>query len=528
MATVNVEFYKNFSKRQNSTKQPLESSAKDSFSCYIKDNCRVTEPVIEIVLTGSTPLSPVNPAKLGYNYAYISDFSRYYFVNDWNYYKGTWTASLSVDVLASFKTQIGALSKYVRRSASTFDGDLIDTYYPTKLGADITYSFVDNPFLINPFGSFIVGIVGRNVLNVPNIGGVNYYLFTYDEMREFIGYLLSDPFADLVSDPTAGLTQSVAKAMVNPTDYIESCIWFPFTIEGISATVQPQLGWWSMSPLSNGCSPLGSGFVNSLKFYYKSSSSGTTIYDNVLQLPSHPQISRGNYLDYEPYSTYIFHLEPWGDIPLRASDIMGYNSITFEIFAEGLTGMGAIEIYNGADKLIERRFAQLGVTMSISQIISEFSTGGVTAGAIGGLAIANQKNDLIGIAKDLFTFNTGKRAQAMKEWGAIKESVWKDVMSGIEAYNSNATVQGVNGSIISLTGSQLATGMDSTGAYLKMIRFNLVDENLDETGRPLNKMKTINTLSGYIECADGDCDIPCYDYEKASIGVFLTGGFFYE
>ena len=74
---LTVRFYKNFTKRSNSTKQPGSSDLYDSFPSLLKSGCTVTSPTIEVAISTSDPVA------LGYNYAYISDFSRYYFVNEW-------------------------------------------------------------------------------------------------------------------------------------------------------------------------------------------------------------------------------------------------------------------------------------------------------------------------------------------------------------------------------------------------------------------------------------------------------------
>ena len=93
-----------------------------------KDNSTITHPVIDLAIVSG------DPASLGYNYAYIAAYNRYYFVTEWTYALGIWTCRLSVDVLASYKTAIGALSKYVTRSASQYDLDVQDSMYPAKTG----------------------------------------------------------------------------------------------------------------------------------------------------------------------------------------------------------------------------------------------------------------------------------------------------------------------------------------------------------------------------------------------------------
>ena len=63
-----------FSKRENSTKQPTASTA-TAFTCVLKDASGVLAPTIKLDPTIGNPRS--------YNYAYIADFGRYYYVRDW-------------------------------------------------------------------------------------------------------------------------------------------------------------------------------------------------------------------------------------------------------------------------------------------------------------------------------------------------------------------------------------------------------------------------------------------------------------
>lgn len=510
---LSVKLYKNFRKRDASTLQPALASSADSFSCTLKAGCSITDPVIDI-LSLST-----NPAQEGYNYAYISQLNRYYFINDWRWDMGVWSASMSVDVLASFKSDIGFLNKYVLRSVTSYDSDLIDTEYPTKTAQNITYISAGNPFRSDPFGSFIVGIIGKSQLNVPNIGGINYYYMTYTQMGELINYLMSSSFASLIKDDSVGYSEAVVKAISSPTDYITSCIWFPFDISsGLSGSVQPNIGWWdNLNIISGGLTPLGGGFLDSLQNLHPAS------YTDTVQLTDHPQIARGNYLNSNPYSAYTFHLEPWGDIELPAAALLSDRTISFKIMCEGLTGVAALEIYAGT-KLISRTFAQVGVSVSIAQIIndmSKMSAGNIISGAAAGVLSGAGKFNL----KDAFG-SLIDRIKAGKNY-AKKESIGESILSGIEAAASDVQSQGVNGSVISYSGTLTGT-LYSQGAYVRITRYNIVDEDLPERGRPLCSMRTLNTLTGYVKCADGDHNIAALEGEKEAISSYLTGGFFYE
>ena len=86
------------SKRDNSTKRPTGNGTQ--FSCIIKSGSGILHPTISLDL-GKTN----DPSQ--YNYAYIPDFDRYYFIEEWYFDRALWTASLKVDVLATYKTEIG-------------------------------------------------------------------------------------------------------------------------------------------------------------------------------------------------------------------------------------------------------------------------------------------------------------------------------------------------------------------------------------------------------------------------------------
>ena len=84
-----------FSKKQNSTKIPTNGTL---FDINFLSPTDMLNPNIELILD-SEPYA--------YNYAYIWRTHRYYFVSNWTWDAGRWIASLSVDALASWRTEIG-------------------------------------------------------------------------------------------------------------------------------------------------------------------------------------------------------------------------------------------------------------------------------------------------------------------------------------------------------------------------------------------------------------------------------------
>lgn len=84
-----------------------------SDSNYIVKNIVQIESLSGTLRAESSALQPkitvatLNPT--AYNYAYIPDFNRYYYVTDWiSVRNGVWECSLSVDPLMSYASQIAS------------------------------------------------------------------------------------------------------------------------------------------------------------------------------------------------------------------------------------------------------------------------------------------------------------------------------------------------------------------------------------------------------------------------------------
>lgn len=112
-------------------------STGETFSCVLRAEASITEPVILLEYDG-------NPSN--YNYCYIPDFSRYYYITDITSARNNlWIISCRVDVLMSFKESILSSVAIVEETSVTG----INNY----LSNDVWRSLVKDKTSIIPFSS---------------------------------------------------------------------------------------------------------------------------------------------------------------------------------------------------------------------------------------------------------------------------------------------------------------------------------------------------------------------------------------
>lgn len=483
---IQVYFYNQFSKRKNSTLQPQENTG-TLYTCVLKDNTSVTAPIIEIHLASSDPTS--------YTYAYIPLFNRYYFVKDWVWVKGVWTAPLVVDPMASFKTGIGALTKYVIRSSSQYDTGIIDTMYPVKNPWHSQQVQVPVPFDYSE-RSYVIGFIcapspdAQGNFHPNSQGSVTYYMATEKQIVQIIRFMMSDDFVNILTDPSVGLTSSAIKNFMNPLDYIASVMLYPFEArnDGFLPSQKPKIGWWDMNQFNDFPSLIR--LDNVIKQF--------TGNDYRVPVVTNPYaIGSKGFLKYAPYTRYHLQLEPFGSIPLDTTLVAGaeYLYTTYDI--DLITGMCRLSVGTESYKSDLGVYnSMVGVTLPLSQITTD-----IVGGAI----------DLVGgLARTIATPNIG---------GQIS-SFLTGIGNAVDSLKPQQETKGTAGSIISYNGVHTH---EMTMQYA-----DCVTTDIQDFGAPLCALRVLNTLSGYIQCEDGRHNINAYDNEKLEISDYLTGGFFYE
>lgn len=474
--SIAVHLY-SFTKRENSTKRP--SSGGTTYNCVLIDETSLMNPVFKLDI-GSNPI--------GKNYAYVPDFDRYYFVTDITSSQNFWYISCTCDVLASFKTQIGAETHYVIRAASEFDGYISDTFYPTKIDPIRIRSVASNPFSWSQGHSYVVGIVGYAPNAAKQTGSITYYHMNEGALLAFIDFLMTN-ITNYSGIALSDYEEGVQKALINPMQYIVSCIAVPIAPPD-SRMAKIRFGYYEWT-----CS---AGYVVAIGVSEAMESETAEI-----TLIKHPQAAtRGEYLNAAPYMSYQLHFSPFGDIELDPALLIGVDAIICDLKYDLIKGTVRMIVKPKGDLSNRYLFfgsAQIGVNINISQVVKD-TLGQNYAGV----------NSIAGFIGGIFHLNPFESANA----------AFKGIESGTRLKYPSVSGIGDGGSFLPM--------FDSDGFYLLSTYYQLVDENLSEVGRPLCKPKQLNTLSGYIKCDQADCTITGTQEEAQKVNDYLNNGFFYE
>lgn len=480
----NVTFYK-YSKRENSTARPTGGT---TFACVLKSNSAVFNPVIRVDL--GTQTAPT------YNMAYIPDFGRYYWIQEWSWIENRlWQAVMTTDVLATARTEIGNASLYVLRSASAYDGQIVDNLYPVAASVindnTNTLNAVNADFATTTAnGCYILGV--HNGQEAAG-GGVCYYMLTQAQFNALKNYMYADTVTESggwLADLADEIGSSLAKEFFDPLQYFASCKWFPCTMPTQGTAVNIKIGYHEMGvqgyKLANDCVKLDMAWTCSV--------------------PKHPLAgTRGKYMNLAPFSRYQLIFQPFGCLELDPSMMLDTVTLVCAATIDGITGT-ALLVVGGQDASgnatnVAFSSAMVGVDIPLSQ-----------SGMQPISALANATGAVAGVAA---VVASGGAAAPM-------------IGAAVGAAN------GITSAAQSMTGANRSMGGASGLACYKWRKYldctfaYVADEDVTHNGRPLMQTRQISTLPGYNIVRDGDVATTLTASENAEIKQFLENGFFYE
>lgn len=457
---MNVTFY-SFDKKRNSTKVPTGGT---QVAVTLKEPCAFLNPSLRLTL---------DTWNFEWNYCYIPDFSRYYYVEETTLLaRNLCQVDLSVDALGSFRVEILASSQYVLRAAQGYDEDIIDMMYPAKAGRKVNFQEIGIKPVINQYttGTYVLGAIGKSngYAGVP----VTYYILPYSEMLKLNAFLFnSGSYGTMISD-------DVIKAFFNPMDFIVSCMYFPYDIphSGLNK-VDIDFGWFSTSDID--------AYIMQ-SYFYTPEESGTafTIYK-----------PGDGYLNAPPWAQYQFRY-PGGYFDIPAEKLYNYNQLMVNLTVDIVTGLMNVHLRgwnSGEDNRTIARFAfQYGCPIAIAQLRSDYMTAiESAAGTVGSILKA-----------DAF-------------------SATASVASAIDAVTPDPSTKGSNGG--------LGSAFFELSLQFYCWYFECTEQNVQRLGRPVCAQKTLSSLSGYVLCKEAVVEADrAYQSEMDTIEETLNGGVYIE
>ena len=483
----------NLVKRENSTKLPAALTGTE-FECYLKKPTSVLNPGVLIDFSDQA-----SPAVHIFNYAYIPDFNRYYFIDDIVSDGHLWSYSLRVDILGTYKSTISASTLYLLRCSSQYDGDIVDTMYPVQISHTVNVQSTPTPWIHtanseNPditLGTYVLGVVAQPGTKTGSmIGSIRYIALTHANLMALINYLLDSN--NLTQFDIDGMTDEAIKSIIDPLSFIKSCQWSPIEYTSIPNSEDTTgLPIWTMTVPDVGYKTLYTGTP-----YYSWSASFANI-------AKHPQAAtRGAYLNTEPYTKRVASIPPFGLVELDTNLAAPVNTIIGRIIYDLVTGTGILEIHYGqaiSGAPAVRLKSQIGVPIQLTQVYNDY------LGAVGGVA-----GGVLGAVSNVLTGNLG---------GAITSAL-SAVGSAVGAMKPVQSSLGGNGGFADLYGQ----------ARLYSIFYDPAPEDLDHIGRPLcqNVLMSGVTAGSYCLAMDGDVQISGTASEQQDLKAMLEGGFYYE
>ena len=404
-----------------------------------------------------------------YNYAYIADFKRYYFINDIRYDSGLWILQLNVDVLATYKTTIGSTSSYILRSSAAHNEYLLDNMFPATGSQTFDKVLVESGGTVNySTGYYLVTVTGDGQSN-----GKTVYQFTPGSFATLISTLFTTANGYNFGD----LTQGIINSIMNPLEYISSVIWSPVGFTSTTSAVFV-CGLWSSGITADIVDGLG------------------VVKGYTINIPKHPKAATyGKYCNMSPFSQYILDLGFTGLIYLDSARLVDVSSIYVQVILDAITGISIITGANalhGSNILFQIK-TQFGVPIPMSQVSS--TMGQVIADA----------TELAG-------------SLAAEDYAGAAVNAATALIDITKAAVGTMTTKGAQGSIVAHRDDK----------YLYARFFDITDRDTANLGMPLCDTRTPSSLGGYMKVENAHVAISGTAAEAGQINSYMESGFYYE
>lgn len=458
---IDVALYK-VSKRINSTYVPDPKNVYVTLPCTLKEKCGVVSPII--TLASSETWKPT-----GVNYCHIAEFNRYYWVTEWEYSEGLWTAHCKSDPLASWRDTIGDTQYYVTRCSKVYDGTIIDNAYPFKNSMTTrsqNFSLFNLEFNSWFTGAVIVTIVGAD-------GALSYLQFDVPDFELFCSRVFTNvDWLNLTADE---LKDNLAKLAFNPFQYVVNVLWIPFTIPGGQESDVVKLGYWEVEG-----------------HHWKLV--GNLVYGKSVEITTtaHPDAeSKGDFLNHGRYNQITLFSPMFGSMTIDSMKLQGGGSFTLYFRFDARTGQCEF-IARTTTALLGYYTGMFGVPVQIAELSNNPLSALVTAG---GAVLSAVSGNVVG---------------ALNGVGSAVNEIAPDV-----------NVRGSQGSTLSAS--------DTIVLFQSCLR-PVAEQDNNDMGRPLCKNKKMaETGAGFYIVSNGTTSLlGASPTEMAEVKATLESGVYYS
>ena len=494
-------YFKNTSKRRNSTLQP-SFSASDGYDCVLKDATSLDRPTFLV----SAATMDFNVAKWG---------NRYYFIDDVvSVRNNQWEVSCVLDVLATYKTEILASTQYVSYSASHAGNAtwLADTRIPVIKKSEVDSEYTDINTLFDSTGFFVLTVVGLN-------GCETFAVTAYDltmliaNVSSWRTNLQNTIYNSIPAAPTGSATTQAAidalagfmkalnyasvqtdflgNAYANAPACIRSCIWVPFLP---AAFEQGNAKNIFLGEFDTGVS------AKTVK------TRPATGYKS-LNIPWFHTDWRRSYCE----EVYLY-LPLVGMVQLSVDDITSASSVVIHYSATCSDGCVAYLIECDGEII-----GTYGGNVSANQPI------GINQQA----SVGEIANAFIAASDKIISTGVQQTLNPASATVAAAGSIFQTVTSGYEVANVQASTH------VSCTGG--IGGGAGSGLILTPMIYVVNHETIVEPvdmaatmGRPVMKPMSLSTCTGYTQCTNAHVSAAAQVQELDAIDYYLNSGFYIE
>lgn len=476
----------------------------------LRDASSVLTPTIQMEFSDDVGIQDF----VGFNYAYIPDFGRYYFVQDVTVIRtNIMVVQLIVDPLMSFKTGILALSAYIERNENEYSDTLVDDAVPLERRKIVTEytptagSYVNTVFNTNladeslTITVTLVGLQSRltdinpPTVNLPTINGDNLKsaTCTYAVRESDYGEIMNNLQRSAYSAYASYVLSVVAYPFVIHTpgtgEYKIDCVF------GYDGNGNPQTMVDSRGGLVRG-------------YQMKALSEYFVVADFKMPNPT-------SFLDYEPFSQYELYIPFYGWLKLDI-DLVKDARLLVYYSSNRDDGSATVYVFDWTNnKIIFSSPCQLGIRLSITYTNQQELTAQKNAVGL---------NLAVGLVSSALSIGMG-----VAKGSPI--SVAKGTIAGASAITS-----AINAYSLMFPKASASFGDSTTALYtplqvrLRTIKtINNVSSHMaqfrSKYGSPLRDTRVLNQLTGFTVVGEIHLEnINAYKREKDEIERLLKLG----